>query len=254
MKIEIDRLKINYTDEGDGAPVVLIHGWGSSILPWEPVLPAFSGYRVIALDLPGCGESDILTEEWDMDDYCDFIIKFLLALKVTDPILCGHSHGGRIILKLVGEGKINPQKIILFDSAGIPAKKTLKKQIKLYSFKTVKTVLTLPGIKNYTEDALKNARNYFGSADYNSAPEVMRKTMVKVLPYDTRPLMPNIVAPTLLIWGENDTATPLSDGKYMESHIKDAGLCVIKDAGHFSFLEKPYQVSAIIKSFLKVEN
>lgn len=250
MIIDIDGLGINYIDEGEGEPHLLIHGWGSSIKPWQPIMPGFEGKRVIALDLPGCGESDILKEPWELEDYCDFIVKFLDKIGVRNPVLVGHSHGGRIAIKLVAEGMVESPKLILFDSAGIPKKKSLSKKLRIYSYKFIKGVLTLPLIRNCSEGLLEKARNYFGSADYKSSPPVMRQTMVKVVNRDLRPLMPQIKCPTLLIWGENDTDTPLSDAKYMESHIPDCGLCVIKGAEHFSFIQRPYEVVAILKSFL----
>ncbi len=250
MFIEIDGLKINYSDEGEGYPVLLIHGWGSSILPWKPIEKGFEGYRLIMLDLPGCGESQILNSVWQLSDYCKFILKFLEKLNIQNPILGGHSHGGRICLQLTAEGSVNPPKLILFDSAGIPAKKTFKKRIKIASFKTIKWFLTLPIIKNFSENMLDAARSHFGSADYRSAPEVMRRTMVNVIKEDLRPIMPNILCPTLLIWGENDTDTPLTDAKQMEKLIPDSGLCIIKGADHFSFIRSPYEVIAILKSFL----
>ena len=67
---------------------------------------------------------------------------------------------------------------------------------------------------------------------------------------DIREFLPAITASTLLIWGENDTATPLSDAKIIESLIKDCGLCVIENTGHWSFIENPTLAHAIIKSFL----
>ena len=251
MFTEIDGLRINYTDEGSGAPVLLIHGWGSSIKPWAPILNGFQGYRVIALDLPGCGDSDILKTDWGIDDYCDFIIKFMKTLEIEKPIMVGHSHGGRICLKMAADGMAEPDKLILFGSAGIPAKKTFKKQIRIYSFKFIKRMLTLPIIKNYTEGLLQAAREHFGSADYKSAPEVMRKTMVRVIGVDLRDVMHKINCPTLLIWGDKDTETPLSNAKFMEKAIKDCGLCVIEGAGHFSFIEQPARIVAILKAFLK---
>ena len=151
---------------------------------------------------------------------------------------------------MVAEGMIKPAKLILFDSAGIPKKKSLVKKIKIYTYKSIKWALTLPLIKNHSSELLDKARRHFGSADYKSAPPVMRETMVRVVNRDMRPLMPGIKCPTLLIWGENDTDTPLSDAKYMESHIPDCGLCVIKGAEHFSFIQRPYEVVAILKSFL----
>lgn len=250
MIIDIDGLKINYIDQGQGEPILLIHGWGSSVPTWTPILSGFEGYRVIAPDLPGCGESDILKTDWGIDDYCQFILKFMKAVGIENPIMAGHSHGGRISIKMVAEGMVDAPKLILFDSAGIPAKKTFKKRFKIFCFKSAKRILTLPLIKNYTKQTLEKVRGYFGSADYKSAPEVMRKTLVKVIGVDLRPIMHKIPCPTLLIWGENDTDTPLSDAKEMESLIKDSGLCVIKNAGHFSFLNNPYQVISILKSFL----
>lgn len=249
MKINIDGLDINYIDQGTGYPVLLIHGWGSSILPWQPILKGFEGYRVVALDLPGCGESDILKTDWGIKDYCSFILKFMSLLKIENPIMAGHSHGGRICLKMVGEGMVNPKKLILFDSAGIPAKKTFKKRTKVFCFKFIKRILTLPIIKNYTENLLDKARSHFGSSDYKNAPEVMRKTMVRVIGVDVRALLDNINCPTLLIWGSGDLETPISDAKYMEQHIKDCGLCII-EGGHFAFLQQPQRVIAILKSFL----
>ena len=250
MTINIDGLNINYIDEGEGEAILLIHGWGSSIKPWQPIMNGFQGKRVIALDLPGCGESEILKTPWDLEDYCDFIVKFLKEIGVTNPIMAGHSHGGRIAIKMVAENMVSPSKLILFDSAGIPKKKSFSKKVKIYTYKFVKNLLTLPLIKNYTAELLDKARGCFGSADYKSANPVMRETMVKVVNRDLRPIMPNIKCPTLLIWGENDTDTPLSDAKYMESHIPDCGLCVIKGADHFSFIRNPLQVVAILKSFL----
>ena len=70
---------------------------------------------------------------------------------------------------------------------------------------------------------------------------------------DLRPEMPLIKAPTLLIWGENDTATPLRDAKYMEKHIADAGLVSFPGVGHYSFLENPGQFAAVLNSFLKAK-
>jgi pimeloyl-ACP methyl ester carboxylesterase len=108
----------------------------------------------------------------------------------------------------------------------------------------------MPVIKNKSENLLNKARAHFGSADYNAAPPVLRSTLVSLVNTDLRDIVHNISCPTLLIWGENDTATPLEDAKKIENLIPDAGLCVIKGTGHYSFCEKPYEAQAIINSFL----
>ena len=145
---------------------------------------------------------------------------------------------------------VNPPKIVLLDSAGLIPKKNFKQKCRAKSFKAIKRVLTLPVIKNYSEDLLQKARNHYGSADYNAAPEVLRKTLVSLVNTDIRDILPNISCPSLLIWGDKDTSTPLEDAKTIESLIPDAGLCVLEGTGHYSFCEKPYQAQAILNSFI----
>ncbi len=251
MEININGLNINYIDVGQGEPVLLLHGWGSNCDAFRFIINSFSDrFRMIALDFPGFGKSDVIDEPWDVSDYVDFTVKFIEKLGLRSPTLVGHSFGGRVIIKMVGSGLVEPSKIILMDSAGVKHKRSLASKIKLASFKTVKWFLLLPVIRNFSAKALDRARAFFGSADYNSAPAVMRTTLVKVVNEDLCSYMSGIKAPTLLIWGDKDEDTPLSDAKTMEKLIPDSGLCVIKGGGHFSFIDSPYEVNAIINSFL----
>ena len=251
MNITVDGININYIDEGQGAPVLMLHGWGASSENYRGFINTLKGRcRLIAPDFPGCGQSGIMSEPWTLQDYCDFVIKFLDALGVSDPIMMGHSHGGRVTMYMAATGMVNPEKIVLIDAAGLIPKKSFKQKFRAKSFKVIKRVLTLPLIKNFSGSLLEKARRHYGSADYNAAPQVLRTTLVSLVNTDIRHLLPNIKCPSLLIWGENDTATPLSDAKIIESLIPDAGLCVIKGTGHFSFCENPYQANAIINSFI----
>ena len=251
MEIVINGLRIKYTDEGSGTPVLLLHGWGSSMDVYRGIISTLKGRcRLVAPDFPGCGGSDIMKEPWTLQDYCDFVLKFIEAVDLKDPIMIGHSHGGRVTLYMTATGMVNPHKIVLLDAAGLIPKKSLKQKFRAKSFKAIKRVLTLPLIKNFSAGLLDKARKHYGSADYNSAPEVLRKTLVSLVNTDIRDLLPNIKCPSLLIWGENDTATPLEDARIIESLISDSGLCVIKGTGHFSFCEKPYEANAIINSFI----
>lgn len=253
MELIIDGLKIEYSDTGGGLqPVLLMHGWGSSFDVYSGIISALSDRcRLVALNFPGCKNSDVMREPWTLDDYCDLVLKFLKELNIENPILIGHSHGGRVAIKLAASGMLNPPKIVLLDSAGLIPKKSIKQKFRSYSFKSIKKVLTLPIIKNYSEGLLDKARQHYGSADYNAAPEVLRKTLVSLVNTDLRDILPNIACPTLLIWGDNDTATPLEDAKTIEKLIKDCGLCVIKGTGHYSFCERPFEAHAILRSFIK---
>lgn len=252
METTIGGVRVRYEDVGQGQPVVLLHGWGSSLDAYNLMTRSLeSQYRVIRLDFPGFGGSDPLPEPWSMEEYQNATVEFLSQLGLENPVLVGHSFGGRVIIRMCGNDLVKPCKIILIDSAGIRPKRTLRGRIRTGAFKTAKWCLTRRPWKKAAAPMLERVRAYFGSADYNAAPPVLRQTLVKVVNEDLREYLPRLSCPTLLIWGEKDTATPLADAKVMENLIPDAGLCIIRGAGHFSFVERPGEVHAIVHSFLQ---
>jgi pimeloyl-ACP methyl ester carboxylesterase len=250
--IDINHLKVNYTESGQGNPVVLLHGWGASIKSVEIVHNYLKNhFKVYSIDLPGFGQSEEPPSPWDLSNYSDLVLQFLTQLQIVSPILIGHSFGGRIIIKLAGEKQLAIKKIILVDSAGVKPKRTFKYYYKVYTYKLIKKTLQLPFVKPLTGNIIEKVKGKFGSSDYKNASDIMRQVMVKVVNEDLRHLLPKINRPTLLIWGENDQATPVSDGKMMEKLIPDAGLVIFKNAGHFSYLDQFNQFSIVIASFLK---
>ena len=80
---------------------------------------------------------------------------------------------------------------------------------------------------------------------------MMRQCMVMAVNEDLTELLPRIKQDTLLIWGDKDTATPISDGKLMEERIQGSGLAVLKGCGHFSFLESPAVFKSIMRSYFE---
>lgn len=251
METVVCGLRTEYIEKGEGIPVLLLHGWGADYSTFNGIISALSGRcRLVAVNFPGCGGSEIMKEPWRLEDYCDFVLEFMRAVGLENPIMIGHSHGGRVVMKMAAEHMVSPPKIVLLDAAGLIPKKSARQKFRARSFKMIKHLLTLPLIVRYSEGLLEKARRHYGSADYNAAPEVLRKTMVSLVNTDLRGIISEITCPTLLIWGENDTATPLSDAKIIESLIPDCGLCVIKGTGHFSFCERPYEAAAILGSFI----
>lgn len=253
MFTQVKGLKTEYIIWGQGdIPVLLLHGWGASFDTYRGIASALSDRCTLyAVNFPGCGQSEKMPTPWDVNDYCEFVLEFVRVMNLDNPIMIGHSHGGRVTMKLAADAKLNPPKIVLLDAAGLIPKKTFKQKTRARNFKIIKKVLTAPILKNHTGRLLEKARAHYGSADYNAAPEVLRKTLVKLVNTDIRDILQNIKCPTLLIWGENDTATPLEDAKTIEKLIPDAGLCVIKGTGHFSFCERPYEAHAILREFIK---
>lgn len=251
----IDSLNINYVEQGEGDLVVLLHGWGSNITLFNYTVSVLSKkYKVVAMDMPGFGESDEPKEPWCVDDYVDFVLKFIENYKPQKVTLLGHSFGGRVIIKMCSRAlPFEIDKIILVDSAGVKPQKTFKQKAKQKIYKATKSIYSSSAVQKMFPDALENLRQKNGSADYNAASPIMRQTLVKVVNEDLTELMPNVISPTLLIWGSLDDATPLSDAKLMEKLMPEAGLVTFEGAGHYSFLDCQEQYGRVLKSFMKID-
>lgn len=141
-------------------------------------------------------------------------------------------------------------KIVLIDAAGIKPKRSMKYYIKVYSFKTAKKVMPLVFGKKQGGKMIDAWRGKAGSADYRNSSPVMRAVMSKCVNEDLTRHLPKIKASTLLLWGEEDKATPMSDARLMEKLIPDAGLVSWQGCGHYSFLDNPGAFRAVIRSFL----
>ncbi len=250
MYIDIDGLNINYIDEGEGKHVLLLHGWGGSIQTMMPIFNILKNkFRVVIVDLPGFGSSDIPKTPWNSYDYAECIHRLIKKLNLKDLILFGHSHGGRISIILASKYEL-VKKLILIDSAGIIPKRKAIYYIKVYCFKMLKKIFLAFPAKNKKEKLDKFYKK-FGSRDYRDSDGLMRQTMVKVINDNLFNLLGLIKAPTLLIWGENDEETPLYMGQIMEKEIPDSGLVILKGAGHYSYVDNYDQFRAVINVFLK---
>lgn len=256
MKTEIMGINVNYRREGNGSEFFfLFHGWGAPISLYERTIIELSAkYTVIAPEFPGFGETPEPDSPWGMEEYTNFALEFIRSFGTERVVLYGHSFGGRVIIKLFEKAELpfTVDKIILVDSAGIKPKKSLSVKAKIAAYKTGKWVLNLPPVKALFPNALLKFQSKSGSSDYRAASPAMRQCFTKVVNEDLTHLLPSVSAPTLLIWGDKDDSTPLSDGKLMESRIPDAGLVVLEGAGHYSFLEQPYIYLAVLRSFLSI--
>lgn len=250
MEITLNNKKINYEVEGEGKPIILLHGWLASLETMMPLQKHLAkNFKVYNVDVIGFGKSDLPDNPLSTNDFGDFLADFINTLKIENPILIGHSNGGRTIINYAGRdlGKIN--KIVLIDSAGIKPKRSISYYIKIYTFKTIKNILKI--LPNKFNNLREKALSKFGSSDYKNSPEVLRKTMNIILNEDQRKIMPNIKVPTLLIWGDKDTATPIKDAKIMEQLIPNSGIATLEGASHFSYLDRLGQCLAILDEFFK---
>lgn len=251
----IDNYKINYKITGEGKTVVILQGWGTSLEMYDTVANSLnSDYRVIQLDFPGFGRSDEPREPWSVDDYANFVLKFLDKLDIKEASLIGHSYGGRVIIKLASRDElpIDIEKIVLIDSAGILPKKSLKQKTKIRIYKIGKKLANTKILQMLFPEAIDNWKSKQGSPDYRNATPIMRQCLVKAVNEDLTDNLVRIKVDTLLVWGDADTATPISDAHIMEKAIPKAGLVVLKGAGHFSFVEQPYIFDKVMKSYFGI--
>ena len=248
MKIKIDDIELSYIKKGESDnKILLLHGWGCNKEIFKTITDYLSNFmEVYAIDFPGFGETLEPQEVWGVDDYSNLVEKFIKQLGIKKISLLGHSFGGRVIIKLATRTNLpfEIDKIILMDAAGIKHTPPVTKKQKFYK-------KVFPIIKKISPKLLNYIKTKVGSADYRNATPMMRDILVKVINEDLKDLIPNINRPTLLIWGDKDTATPYEDAVYMNKNIKDSGIVKIEGAGHFSFLEQPYLVNKVLESFLR---
>lgn len=237
--IKIMDTNINYIQYGKGQDVVLLHGWGQNIEMMKMLGDNLGeDYRITILDLPGFGKSDEPPFSWSLDDYFKMLDEFCQKLDIKNPIVMGHSFGGRLAIRYASEKEV--KKLILFGSPVKPEKK--KDSLKT---KTLKTLKKLPGMNNFGEYMKK----YIGSRDYKNASPIMRQVLVNVVNLDLESYAKKIKAPTLLIWGDNDTEANIEDAKLLENVMSDAALIVLPGT-HYAYLENLGQVINILHNFI----
>lgn len=239
----MDIKNINYLDYGKDnlGTIVLLHGWGQNIEMMDMLgRPFQKDFRVIVLDFPGFGESPEPSKPSSVDDYTEMLNKLLTKLKVNKPILVGHSFGGRVAICY--SSKYDTEKVVLLSSPFRPSKK--KSSLKTKIYKIVKKIKLLKPLANYL-------RNKWGSADYKSASEINRGTLVKVVNQDLTENAKKIKCPVLLIYGKQDKDVPIEEARVLETLIEDAGLVEYDNAHHYAYLEKLNQTLAILKNFFE---
>ncbi|MBQ3669021.1 MAG: alpha/beta hydrolase [Clostridia bacterium] len=253
MVFEYDGVKLAYDISGEGdRTVLLLHGWGGSRKSWLPVERDLKpDMRVINLDFPGFGESTEPNRPWSVTEYRDITLALIDHLKIDSLELIAHSFGGRVALMLNEARPLLVSKQVLTGCAGLVNRDAqgggmAHRLSKVYDNALSRRLLGEKGV-----DKIKNAvRSHFGSEDYKNASPMMRECFKLVVNQNLGYCLSGIKASTLLIWGRNDTATPLWMGERMEREIDDSALIVFENSGHFAYLEQYARFIAIVKQFL----
>lgn len=220
--------------------VFIIHGWSYNLDRWQAILPELEkrGLEPIMLKVPGLTESS--DKVWDMEGYVAWLGEKLSH--EAEPIVIGHSNGGRIALSFIQQHPGKIKKLVLIDSAGL-SRVTLWRRAKFFVLrilsKLLKPLAAVPGLRKLTYKLI-------GAQDYFDAPENMKRTMANMLDADARLDLSGISLPTCIIWGSNDGITPLKDAKKMNRLIAGSDLFVIRGARHAPYATNPEEVAEII--------
>lgn len=257
----INGVSVHYEKLGDdnNQPVLLLHGWGCNIDLMMPAAKALQDRMcVYILDFPGFGKSDRPPQPWGVPEYAACVKEFARQIIGKSFAVVGHSFGCRVAAWLAHENPETITKLVFTGAAGIRKKVTQEDNRKTRRYKRMKAFAEkLEQVKVLPELHKKTARKIrkiivekYGSADYKALDEEMRKTFVKVINLDLHDLYSEIKQPTLLIWGADDTETPLWMGKEMEKLIPDSGLVIFENGTHFAYLEQSERFNRIVATFL----
>lgn len=213
-----------------GGTVVFLHGWGGGLSSFSRACADINklGAACVNFAFPVTVPSD-----WGIYDYAAYVKTFLRLKNIKDPIVVGHSFGGRIALILAAQGVCGG--IVLVDAAGMKPRFSLRKKIRIARYhRSVKRGKPLDGT---------------GSIDYNNLDADMRKVFVRIVNTHLDKLLPFISCKTLVFWGKRDRDTPPYMARRIKRGIKNSTL-VFVDGGHYSYIDSDYRFLRTVKSFI----
>jgi len=244
--------------------LLCLHGWGGSKESFTELREALNddAIEILSPDLPGFGEEPEPTRPWNTDDYADWVERWIqnneqLTMDNGQLFLLGHSHGGRIALKLAhkqatsNEKRVTIERLFLCAAAGIRHPRHFKRMIGLTLAKSGKFFLSIPGMRTLQPIGKKLLYKLVRVHDYEKASPVMQQTMIEISREDLRSILASIDVPTDIFWGENDGMTPVIDGRLMHQKIKGSTLYVYPETRHRVHRDRATEIAAVIRSTLR---
>jgi pimeloyl-ACP methyl ester carboxylesterase len=258
--LSVQDLSIHYEIEGNGKPIIILHGMGNNSQSWKKQLAGLSdSYSVIAWDAPGYGKSsdpkEELTEFWQ---FADVLKGFIEALNYKSVTLLGHSMGSAIALDFCYRFPEMVDSLIISDAtrgaAALSVEENQKKlAARLNNINTldpkeiaairVKELLSPnpdPEVKKEAERIMSQVR-----------PMGYRSVAYSLFHLDPMNMLSSIMTRTLVICGELDKVTPVSESEIFHSHLKNSVFEIIPGSGHLCYQEDPNRFNKIVLEFLK---
>ena len=230
--------------------LLCLHGWGGSKESFTELRQTLegSGLTVLTPDLPGFGDEPEPPVPWTLNDYAEWAERQILERGIERLSLLGHSHGGRISIAVAARGNLSIDHLYLCAASGIRHRFSFKRFVGGLLAAAGKTLFGLPILRSLQSPVKKIFYKILGEHDYERATPVMKKTLANVVSVDVRPLLPKISVPTDLFWGEEDTMTPLADGRMIREGIRGSTLHAFPGVRHRVHRDRAAEIAAVIRS------
>ena len=224
--------------EGEGTPLILLHGYGSRKEYFIRQISYLSRYfKVYAPDFPGVNGP--LPYAFSLEDYSKAFKGFLDELGCDKCYVLCHSFGARVLLKSLPDERI--KKIIFTGAAGLKPRRGIKYFLKIWAYKSIKAI--------FGQKLAKKVAKKTCSTEYNTLTPVARESFNKIVNEHLDGKLSYLTAPTLIIHGTKDRETPPYMARRLLKGAKNGAL-VFLDGGHFLFVDQPQKFNLIAKEFL----
>lgn len=257
-QIDVGDLRITYERQGDGPPLLLLHGYVGDSRTWRPQIDALSDeFTVVAWDAPGFGGSSDPPETFQLADYADHLAAFVHALGLERPSVAGLSFGGGLAIELYRRHPSIPRTLVLASAyagwaGSLPDDEVelrLHQALRLADLPTGDFVGTLIPTM-FTPSTPAEVVDGFAVTMTGTHPDGLRVTARAFAEADLREALPSIDVPTLLVHGDEDVRAPLSVAEDLHARIPASKLVVVPGAGHIVNLEAPERFNSEVRTFL----
>jgi pimeloyl-ACP methyl ester carboxylesterase len=239
-RTRLDGFRLHALHEGQGEPVVLLHGLSGSSRWWRYTVPGLrDSYRVHVPELIGFGRSRGAVRHPTMPEMAGLVIRWLDAVGIESTHFVGHSMGAQLGVHLAARWPDRIRRLVLSDAAGIPH------SLSPAHIAAVGGELIFPrawGRPSFLATIATDAAR--------AGPRTLIRAIRGILADDIRPLLPRVRSPTLLIWGEHDPFTPVGDGEAIARLLPDSRLVVIEGASHNPMADRPAAFNQELRQFL----
>lgn len=226
---------------------IFLHGWGSESSVWNNICNDLSklGFTCYSIDLPGFGKSQKpdSAKTFQIEDFANTLKLFIEKFSLKKIVLIGHSFGGAVSIKYASANASEIEKLVLVDNSGIRLKRE-KITLVALGAKIVKPIFA----PSFMSPLRRKIYKLIGNEDYLDSGD-MKKTYLNVIQEDLSPILKDVTTDTLIIWGDKDRDTPVWMAQKLNQEIKNSRLEIFKNAGHYSFLERPEEFKNLLLEF-----